>query len=441
LIEHYPDRLDERAALVAQHWESAREPLEAARWHARAAAWSGTSDPTQSSRHWQQVQDLAGSLPESPETIALGLTARIFRLQFNWRLGVSHDEAETIFRDAERLAAKAGDIRSRALLLGVYSTFAGVSDGDGAAQLDLARRAVALAEESGEAELYVAVAPVAYAQYCAGRVPEGVAILDRGIEMSGGDATMAAGLVVGCPLAFLHIFRAGLIASIGRLDEARAEIERGMKIAREHGDIETVGWGHMWGAWVSYLTGDADRTLSHAEQSVEIAERLGDSFSRTWAWTWLGAAKRMQSDWEGSIEALERAMAMSAERRTAVEGTDWRLAMLAEATAGAGDEGGARELATEAVRSAREHGRPLFEALALLSLARISVEEAEESLEGALAIATDTAIEPLVHVELARLAQDESERQRELQLAHRQFIEIGAKARADEVASELAVPG
>ena len=46
LIEHYPDRLDERAALVAQHWESAREPLEAARWHARAAAWSGTSDPT-----------------------------------------------------------------------------------------------------------------------------------------------------------------------------------------------------------------------------------------------------------------------------------------------------------------------------------------------------------------------------------------------------------
>jgi class 3 adenylate cyclase len=405
LIEHYPERLDELAALIAGHWESARQPLEAARWHARAAAWSGTSDPTQSLRHWQQVQELAGSLPESPETTALGLTARLFRLQYNWRLGVSHQEAETVFAEAEELAAKAGDIRSRTLLLGVYGTIRGVSDGDTPAHLELARRAVALAEESGEPALLVAVASVAYAQFCAGELAEGIAILDRGIEATGGDATVAAGLVVGCPLGFFHIFRAGMHATLGNLDDARAGIERGMDIAREYGDIETVGWGHMWGAWTAYLNGDADAMLSHAEQSVEIAERLGDSFSRAWAWSWLGIAQRLQGEWRASIEALERAMSLSAERRTAVEGTDWRLAVLAESYAGIGEGQRARELAVEAVEFARERERFLFEALALLSLVRVTDDSAvaTESLERALTLAKGTAIERLVEAERARL--------------------------------------
>jgi len=439
VIEHYPERLDERAALVAEHWGSAREPLEAARWHARAGAWSGTSDPAQSLRHWQQVQDLTSSLPESVETTALGLTARIFRLQFNWRLGVSHDEAEQVFREGEQMATKAGDVRSRALLLAVYGVITGVSDGDAPAYLDLARRAVALAEESGDPELYMAVAPVAYAQYCAGELQEGVAILGRAIEFADGDATMAAGLVVGCPLAFCHIFRGGMVALIGQLGDAHAGVERGMDIAREYGDIETVGWGHMWASWVAYLAGDWHGMLGHTEQSVEIAERLGDSFSRAWAWTWLGVAQAMQQDWPRSIDALERAIALSAERRTAVEATDWRLAVLAEATAATGDLERARELATDGVKFGHEHGRPQFEGLALLSLARVSAQNAEESLERALLLVSNTALEPLVHVELARVARDETERQEQLQLAHRQFVEIGASGHAERVADELAV--
>src|SRR5262249_51244955 len=34
-------KLDERAALLAHHWEAAGEPVLAARWHARAAEWIG----------------------------------------------------------------------------------------------------------------------------------------------------------------------------------------------------------------------------------------------------------------------------------------------------------------------------------------------------------------------------------------------------------------
>ena len=48
--------------------------------------------------------------------------------------------------------------------------------------------------------------------------------------------------------------------------------------------------------------------------------------------------------------------------------------------------------------------------------------------------------EPFLHVEraeLARLTGDEATRQRELGEAHRQFTEMGATARAEQMAKEL----
>jgi len=55
---------------LAQHWEAAGETLEAARWHARAAAWAGSGDPTQALLHWRRARELADTLPESAETVA-----------------------------------------------------------------------------------------------------------------------------------------------------------------------------------------------------------------------------------------------------------------------------------------------------------------------------------------------------------------------------------
>ena len=88
IAEEHPERLDEWAALLAQHWESAGETLEAARWNARAGAWTGTKDPTASLRHWRKVRELTDSLPDSEETAALGLSARILSLSYGWRLGI-----------------------------------------------------------------------------------------------------------------------------------------------------------------------------------------------------------------------------------------------------------------------------------------------------------------------------------------------------------------
>jgi tetratricopeptide (TPR) repeat protein len=231
-------------------------------------------------------------------------------------------------------------------------------------------------------------------------------------------------------------------------------IERGMKVCGEQGDIESVGWGHMWHIWRAYYAGEPETALGHAQQALEIAERIGDSFSRTWAWYFLGFAERMQGRWQQAIEALERSLKMARERRTAVEGDGWRLLMLGESHLGLGEADRAVELAREGLEVFRASGQPASEASACVSLARVLLgsagpsasAEVEVALSRALELVHDTearSLEPMVHIELAELARqngDEEGRQRELREAHRLFTEIGAAGHADRLAEKLAMP-
>jgi class 3 adenylate cyclase/tetratricopeptide (TPR) repeat protein len=452
LAAQYPERLDERAALLAQHWEAAGRTLEAARWHTRAAAWSGTSDPTQALQHWRKVLELADTLPESEESVALGITARISWLNYGWRLGISHEQAEAMFSEAERMASSSGDIGSRAILLSVYGLIRGARDGDVLEFAELTRQAIALAEESGDPALYLSAATNAYAFSCAGEDRDGLAILDRAIELADGDPTVGAGIVVGCPYAWCHGFKGAILAELGELEQARRQIEQGRKIAGEQGDIEVVGWGHTFSTYLAYFVGEPEAALGHAQQALEIAERTGSSFSRAWAWFWLGLAERMRDEWPQAIEALERSAAIAREGHTAVEGKAWRLAVLGEAYLGLGDPERARALVEEGVELAHAQGHVPSESYGRLALARVLLGSAgpaaREQIEAALARALELgrytgskAFQPLVHVELAELARqsgDQERHERELREAHRLFTEIGASGHAERLAGELA---
>jgi adenylate cyclase len=452
ITELYPDRLDERAALVAQHWEAAGQALEAARWHARAAAWSGTNDPSEALRHWRRVRELADALPAATEAMALGLTARINSLNYGWRLGISPEEAQALFTEAERMASEAGDIRSRALLLSVYGTIRGTGDGDVREYAKLIRRAIGLAEESRDPALYMPVALGAYALYCSGDYREAVAVLDRAIELAGGDPTLAADIIVGCPYALCHVLKGLVLIDLGELEEAGRQLEQGRKLAREQGDAETVGLSHSVFAWLAYFLGEPEAALAHARQALELAERIGSSFSRAWAWSHLGFAERMRGEWRPAVEVLERSLAIAREGRTALERDGFRLALLGESYLGLGDAQRARVLAAEGLEIAHARGNPSDETYASLALARVLLgsagpaarEQIEAALARALELERDTgakAYEPLVHVELAELARQSGDRdglERELREAHRLCTQLGATGRAERLADELA---
>jgi class 3 adenylate cyclase/tetratricopeptide (TPR) repeat protein len=451
IAERYPERLDERAALLAQHWEAAGDELEAARWHARAAAWSGTRDPTESLGHWRKVRELAATLPESEESGALGLTARIFSLQYGWRLGMSHEEGEEMFTEAERMASAAGDVRSRAILLSVYAGIKGINDGDFRGMAEMGRNAVALAEESADPAIYITVAGTSYGMFVLGEFRDAIATVNRALELANGDPTVGAGLSVGCPYAYCLIFKGGYVANLGELDEATELIGRGTAMAREQGDIETAGWGHMWQTWLADYKGDPDGALANSQQSLGIAERLGDAFSRTWASSLLGLAEGMRGDWARAVEVLERAMDIARERRTAADNEQYRVAMLAEAYLGVGDGKRAVELAEQAVNLARvrDHRAAVTfvnTRLAKVLLAVFGARETariEATLKEALDVARVTssrigeATVLATRAELARQAGDEDLYQRDLADAHRLFVECGARGHAERLASQL----
>jgi tetratricopeptide (TPR) repeat protein len=225
-----------------------------------------------------------------------------------------------------------------------------------------------------------------------------------------------------------------------------------MRVAQEQGDVETVGWTHSFSAWLAYFAGEPDAVYAHAQQLVEIAERIGDSFSRSWAWLWLGWAQLRRGELAHAIESLERSLSISREHRSGVEGDAIRLAALAESYLGVGEPAKARALVEEAIASATEGRSQLHQEIdARLAQARIlrtsgdeaEWPEAERALARALEVVRtigENGYKPLIHVELAELAGamgDEEGRQRELREAHRQFTENGATGHADRLAGEL----
>jgi tetratricopeptide (TPR) repeat protein len=455
IAELYPHKLDEQAALLAHHSEAAGEMLAAAEWSARAAGWAGLSDPAAAAGHWRKVRTLVETgLPESAETMTLGLTARIWTLRLAWRLGGTEEEAAAIFAEGKALAERAEDIRSLAMLTVAYAAIRGLT-GHVEDWAELGSEALRLAEQAGDRGLQLAVRPPpTYALFMLGRLREALETIERGLELAAGDARLGADTLFVSPYAWSVMTRSFLLAYLGRLPEAAEGLDSAMELARRHGDVEVLGYAHVNRAWLARQTGEVESALAHAGEGVDIAERMGNAYARTQAYSCLALAHLSRGDWDQAVEAGEQSLALSRERRTGLQFEPWTLATLAEAYLARGDRPRARATAEQAVALARGSHIKVFEPITLLSFARVLLAsegagaeaEVKAALSRALALAKEMGArseEPLVHVELgelARLTGDDAGRERELREAHRLFAEIGADRYAAALTRELSAP-
>ena len=379
VIDADAERLDERAALVAQHFEAADEALDAARWHARAAAWAGSRDPVHTAEHWEAVRRLVHELPRDAETIGLGLAACVWTLQFSWRLGIDDEGVDAVYHEGRELAEALGDDATLALITASWASVVGISrDMSLALSASAEAHELVLSADRPDAEVPILVFRV-YALFVGADFDDALLAAGRGIELTERDRSLGAGVVVADPYGWFHMMRGFGLAVVGRIAEARAAITRSVELCAASGDLESQGWAHMNHGMMAYFSGDKDGLDENVMRSVEIADSIGSLFSRIWARYNLGLAHVMHERWEDAVETLRENLVLIRTYRTARECEPWTLAILSWALTATGSHEEGLEAGQEALELAEERGVKNVLPTAYNSLARACWASGEDA--------------------------------------------------------------
>ena len=402
------------AALLAHHFEEAREHLEAARWHERAGRRIARSDPAQGATHCRRVTALLAALPESRETLTLELTSRIALLEIGRIAGIEEREAQDLFEEARAVAERLGDRAGHAFLLTSYGRLCGLA-GDVAQYLACAERAEELAAGSDDAVLAFEMrAVLAHAQLAVGRLDPARATAGRALAELARVAGLREALGRSTAPAFCRIWWALASAYLGKVADAQAGLEA--LLADEKDEALHALYGtHGFLCEVLRLRGDLPGALAHGRRAVALAEERGSPFSRVEAAAFLGAAELAAGDVAAATRALDAALRLGRTRHTALWYEPRILATLADTRLAAGDRSGAHALLAEA-RATVERGRGWRLSACDVELAEIRLLASEPvpnraALERALAsvdaLAAELGADPyrrMVELERARVA-------------------------------------
>jgi len=443
------ERLGERAALLAHHWEAAGDAAQAARWHRRAAEWAGGNNAAEALSHWRRARALLDTLPRSPETMAEGAAVRGQLMMQGYRAGLLADEVTTLLAESRQLAEASGDVHTLAFVVhaaGLYTLFSG-------APLDAApllEEGIAREDEGTDVGLRIWTRGIqSYAYLMLGRRVEALTRSDEMLALGRRDPHVGLELAGYRPYLVGLWARGCILSVLGRLAEAARVLDQAIALAKQHGDWVPGTSAHAEYAQLCDFTGDVRAALAHARVSVELAEKTGNQGARARAFDALGLANALDGQWREALDALGQALAIARERRTALEQEARFLAHLARTHLGVGDTSIARATAEEAIAAAQRRGTRTLEIEAHIVLGRVLIhaggrqEEVQAALDAALSLVEETGAKshlPFIHLEraaLARIVRDDASRERSLREAHRLFIDMGAPIRAEQVAREL----
>ncbi|HVN84360.1 MAG TPA: adenylate/guanylate cyclase domain-containing protein [Candidatus Binatia bacterium] len=446
--QQHPDHLDERAPLLAHHWEEAGEALSAARWHRRAAEWVGYTDFAASTHHWGRVRALRRELPDDREAAALGIAACRLLLSMGWRVGMGLEEARTLLDEGQDLANASGDRRSALYLSMVYGR-AVCGTGEVAAYLELMIETRRAALDLDDIALQAGAWGLLIDAFCfAARFPEALQSAEDGLARTPRSVS-PDGWVVGInPYTTMSFWRGFCCSWMGRLPEAIEELGRCRRLCEEDSTPEMSGYALILTAEAHYHAHDAERALASARQLEEITRKLGEPPSLA-AYAQLAfalahlAAGRVADAIEAARSALDRM------GRVEKFQAGMSAALLAEALLQAGDPSAALTAADEAIALCRRSERGNYEAAAFGVIARALLRRdgpaARDAAEAALASAAAliertgaTTLAPALcewRAELAAALGDDATRERQLREARQGYEAIGAPGHVERLSA------
>jgi adenylate cyclase len=442
-----PEKLGERAALIAHHWEAAGEGLEAARWNRRAARWAGSTNPGESLRHWRKVESLLRDADETDESAELALEACRWILRLAIELGADPEDAAAVFERGSALAEARGDLRSRIALRATYATVLSMTTGDIIPWLECARGAAVLAEHYPEPIPWVE-SGLADALNISGdlRGARGVTrrYLERALTPPEDHLATAFHFRLMAQDAFYTV-------QGGRPAEGIERLERLTQEQRARRPQSSDFAPHLYIVLSQEIAGDVEAALAHARECLVLAERTGTPLALLYGHFVVGVAHVLRDAMPEAVRSLDRALRLLRGSRIALRQEPAILLWLAQAQAGVGEVAQARETAQQSIDLSRQGHSRLWEMHGFLALARVLLRSEDprehEVIEKALNAAADLveadgtlAFRPFIHVERVKLARqrgDEATRERELRRAQQLFSEMGAPIRAAEIAREL----
>jgi len=445
------ERLDERAALLAHHWEQAGEALAAARWQRRAA--KAARDPQASVHHWQRVRELAAACDESAE--ALGLRSEACReiLFAAWWGGLEEPQWRAVYEEGEALAQRGGDRRTLATLKSGLAGLRGFR-GEHRAQVELLAEALPLAREAGDFALEASLLQrLGWAWRLAGDNRRALEWTGRGVAFCERDPARAGRVSGFDTFAWLLAQRGWSRVERGELAQGERDLERALALARDKADAFCAGFARGGLVDLAWVRGDREAMLRAATDALQGALGRGKQLEAQVRW-FLASALREAGRFREAAAEYERALALFREPGVEIVALCAQMcAELAVAAAGAGDETRARAALGEmdailrgAPEVERSHGALwLHRAEALLALdgahARDAVQAALAHVLEAARERGSEAFEPFalrLRARLARRLGDAAAAERDLSDARRLFEALGAPLRAAECEAELA---
>jgi hypothetical protein len=79
------------------------------------------------------------------------------------------------------------------------------------------------------------------------------------------------------------------LAFLGKFEEGKVVLEKGFKNALELNEKNGMGWVELQHSVLSYLEGDANNTLDHAQGAFKYFEKIGLELHLGITWCFLGA--------------------------------------------------------------------------------------------------------------------------------------------------------
>ena len=442
-------RIEERAALLAHHWEEAGDALVAAHWHRRAAEWVGLTDFSAGWRHWGRVRTLLATLSDEREIAELRIHACVRLLTMSWRVTADLNEARAIFEEGRTLAQAIGDRRGLTKLsLGIAAVSYGT--GDIATYLKTNREIYNVARDLNDLELEAnATAWLVDSLLLAARYDEAVTVAADGLARFPRHSPSESWLIGLNPYSYLLLLRGIALCWMGRHQEGLDAMTQSFTMASEDDTPEGKSYGLLIRAEIHYRAGDAAHALADAQEAGELSQKLGDP-PTLFAMAQLGFCSAYLAAGR-SAEAMACARtALEIHTRLDKAFAACSATLLAEGLLLAGDWNAAQVAAQNAIALSQYSIRQNYEAIAQGVLARALLRRdgpvAREAAEAALTVAATLIarsgarlLAPALdewRAELANVLGDDVAREQLLRQAEQGYQEIGAPNQAQRLTTQ-----